>query len=981
METQKRSQKRSKHSSRRREQSTIGWTPIQISRIVGLAVIAAAPWYFGGAPWLAQYWMNWAALAIAFLLTFELLRRFWKKSETKTLTPPPYVGIALGIAAFGWLQAVPVFSVNSNGKEWAPASVQIQRWFLGFPNSKLDARFHSDGKLPERSEASDTSILFSESKLALSVEPLHSRAAVGGLAMLAVMVWLGSAGFRSPGWQLTLLIFMTILGLTLGILGLANALSWEKINWLGLDGSLSFATFVSKNTAGGFLNLCLAASLGLSAWAFMQPKAKEQRYAYANESPATQVLRSIEDTVAQLTTAQIASLVSTAFIIACVFCTGSRGASISAVVACLIALFLGRRKNHGYGSLVFACIVLTIGLSLIVFFEFDQRLTSGFAKLAIPGSLESDLQAGRTYIWGVSFKSCLFYGLMGSGLGTFHFSHLPFQNPSAPGWYYHAESLYAQALVELGVLGGLAIVATLVMSFQVLRILKKERTKTFLRTTTSIVNYRPVFIAGLTMVVSQAIHSFVDFALIVPAVFLPFGLMLGMLYGAAKQKIIDESEPIQDGASHTKESLRSSRLTKFDDSRFSSLTEVPQRVPAPMLLVWTKQHSLVVLSGFVQIVLLMSSVIPLDAMSRVESMDEWLKEQDGVSNASRGGSPSDYLAGLWGRPWISIGRVPDALRMIGESVLYQFRSERIDELEALAKEKEKISWEITSPLLTRLAINTRESDFLSHSNGTTSFETSSEFLTLMGGEKQVARWDKARELIEKAHLQSPLDWRLVWGRLLLDRRISVQEWNGWFDRSLLLSRHRTETIFQIGVLARQAAKDQKHVDPLWAKAMQMTGSLVTRAATIIALDTPDSDIDVNIFPAFPLELYMIAANPFDKGRFPITNRRLWERIDESAMAMRVDNPNRYIWLARAAAYFDKPEKELEYLEIAVDHNPLNLELRRIWASQLAASGDLKAAIEQAEYCLTVAPDDIQCQAVMQHLKSLESKKSARKKSN
>ena len=983
MELQQRSSRRSKHSSRRPERSASGWTPIQIARVAGFAIVAAAPWYYGSAPWIAQYWMVWIALLVGVLLSIEYLRRFWANLETDSLAIPSLSYLALGIAAFAWFQAIPAFTIDGKGG-WAPASVEIQRWFLGVPNDKLDARFFGAISPNDNPVVSDDAhnllTAYPDAGLALSIEPLHTRAAIGSLATIAVMIWLGSVAFRTENWRLAFLIFLTLLGVVIGLFGLASAISWEKINWLGLDGSLSFATFVSKNTAGGFLNVCLAASIGLSAWAFMKPRQSDQRYAYDSDGPATRMLSSFEEIFAQITTAQIATLLATTFLLTCVVCTGSRGACISGIVACLVALLIGSTKKNGYGGWIFACFVIALGLSVIFFLEFDQRVSEGFLKLIRVEAFESDLKGGRTYIWGVALKAFLYFGIIGSGLGTFHFASLPFQNPANDGWYYHAESLYAQALVELGWMGVGAIIAVLVIAIRLVQSLKFVPAKTFSRSRSTSGNYMPIYLAGLTLVISQTIHSCIDFALIVPAVFLPFALLLGIVGGAASQKRLDEEKSVAPPSNDLKRSQRVSRLPEIDRTLLPGWGEERQSGERPAVQAqvqgeaqaWSKRNTAHLIGCTLACLFLLSSLIPLDAMSRVEKMELWLRDQEKVSRAARGGSPSDYLAGLWGRPMISISRVPSALRMIGESVLYQFRTERLDAIEAEQKNKTVIPWEITSPLIIRSAIAKKDLELSSISAGTKSFEQSSDFLTLMGGNEQVARWDKARELIERAHLQSPLDWRLVWGRLLLDRRLSVREWNGWFDRTVLLSQHRSETNFQVGVLGREAAKDTDHVNKVWEKAMQKSYLIAPRVAALIALDTPDEEVPLEIFPKLPLSNYTLAGDPFTKTRFPITHDRIWVRIEEEALSMDSADSNRFSWLARAAAYFGKPEKELEFLEQFVVRNPTDLQWRLLWADRLAASGDLESAMEQALLCQSLRQDDPQAEALIKRLRSQSS---------
>ena len=126
----------------------------------------------------------------------------------------------------------------------------------------------------------------------------------------------------------------------------------------------------------------------------------------------------------------------------------------------------------------------------------------------------------------------------GSGLGTFHFSHLPFQHPSATGWYYHAESLYLQALVDLGWIGGLMVILVAYALIRGLRRIGAELPKSQSKLSELKKNFGPIYVVGLTLVVSQGLHSFVDFALILPSLFLPASLLAGMVIGMYRQRLL-----------------------------------------------------------------------------------------------------------------------------------------------------------------------------------------------------------------------------------------------------------------------------------------------------------------------------------------------------------------------------------------------------------------------------------------------------------
>ena len=137
----------------------------------------------------------------------------------------------------------------------------------------------------------------------------------------------------------------------------------------------------------------------------------------------------------------------------------------------------------------------------------------------------------------IAWKAMKYYGWLGSGLGTFHYAYLPFQNPSSQNWFYHAESLYAQCGVELGYTG------LLIISFSVVFMLWGVQSNIPAE------NWRyalPAKLAGSYLVISQALHSFVDFALILPALFVPACVLLGSVQGVlanACKTSLDQERP------------------------------------------------------------------------------------------------------------------------------------------------------------------------------------------------------------------------------------------------------------------------------------------------------------------------------------------------------------------------------------------------------------------------------------------------------
>ncbi len=158
------------------------------------------------------------------LLLFDVFDRMLRKAPQETLRVPWASVVVLLVACFAWFQSLPLFSIDGSSG-LSPNSVQIQRWFLGYPNPKIAAMFKVDDV---GMSTPPSAIDFPDRKLAISIEPLHTRAAVPAMVMAAVMIWLGAVGFKEQKWQLALMILMTFLGIVVGLLGMLDILSWNR---------------------------------------------------------------------------------------------------------------------------------------------------------------------------------------------------------------------------------------------------------------------------------------------------------------------------------------------------------------------------------------------------------------------------------------------------------------------------------------------------------------------------------------------------------------------------------------------------------------------------------------------------------------------------------------------------------------------------------------------------------------------------------
>jgi tetratricopeptide (TPR) repeat protein len=188
----------------------------------------------------------------------------------------------------------------------------------------------------------------------------------------------------------------------------------------------------------------------------------------------------------------------------------------------------------------------------------------------------------------------------------------------------------------------------------------------------------------------------------------------------------------------------------------------------------------------------------------------------------------------------------------------------------------------------------------------------------------------------------------------------------------ILSGHRAENLFQIGVLTREAGDLELAIE-FWRQTLRLSPGYGARVASIIALDLEDEKIPVDIFSDDLGVLKQITTSPFTEEKFPVTHALLWERMKAAAEALPAFEPGRWQWLAEIASKEGDTEKELDCLRQASSKQPMNQAIRMYWAGRLANEGFLDEAIEQAEFCRTLAPDDLQVQDALRRWKELRDK--------
>ena len=330
---------------------------------------------------------------------------------------------------------------------------------------------------------------------------------------------------------LAVLISLACVGVALSFFGVIQNLSWNgKLFWNYelLSGGGPFASFVNKNNGAGFLLITFSAALFFIAQQlFVWNRRREpdglvlSSVDWENEHQENESwINRFMSMVALLEPKHLYIFAGVAIIFAGIFASLSRGGMVALGGATIVAMIALGKVNR---KLVPVLVVVLIG-SGVAFLKYSEQDTG------IADSLESltDIShaaAPRLAHWKDAWPFAVENAILGSGNGTYRYVSPSFQSFFFPRTYAHAESIYLETFVEMGV-GGvflllLVIGVCLYVSIQLLK-----RRESF---------DRALGVTGLTCLVGQIISSAFDFGLYQPANTAAMAVLMGAIVGRASQ--------------------------------------------------------------------------------------------------------------------------------------------------------------------------------------------------------------------------------------------------------------------------------------------------------------------------------------------------------------------------------------------------------------------------------------------------------------
>ncbi len=317
---------------------------------------------------------------------------------------------------------------------------------------------------------------------------------------------------------------------------------WDKYL---IDGR--YGTYVNKNAAGGYLALIVSTCAFLIVREFLQSvfwvnkerkeRKEEERlaksesvYDIKSESRWKVALGDLFDLFNRRL---FFWLVVLAVLLATVFMSMSRGASVSssAALALCCVLVLGKKDVWRYWYVFVPAVIFSIGV--ISAYNMEQKVDKRMSTL-----VDKD-ESGKTALegnarwknWQGALESSKDYRLFGSGLGTYFLSNRPNDVAMKNGYlFYYAENVFIQTLLEMGWIGLGLLILEYVLLFLILGrfLFGSHGNDAF-----------SLSVGALTLVTAQVFAACADFGNYLPANLFLFVILCACVLGRQNLKMWD----------------------------------------------------------------------------------------------------------------------------------------------------------------------------------------------------------------------------------------------------------------------------------------------------------------------------------------------------------------------------------------------------------------------------------------------------------
>lgn len=852
-----------------------------VARMGVIGVVCAAPWWFGGVEPDVQYLLYAGLLtSLAAWLVATGLQAF---TIGPTATPLPSV-LAVMMAAL-LLGSFQLWQVNDQ---------------LRTPRTAPDPA-HAGPISPVPSART----LLPAGFAAESICPSATRLELARLVMAIIALYLGAVLFTQSESQVWLWTCLAVNGAALAFFGIAQQLSWNgKLFWtvpLQLGGQ-PFASYVNRNNAAGYLNLCLAAAWGLVIWWQVGARSdiagrfggKIWPMEPCRQSAAAARIRRSGNPTPHWDGRQLGVFAMLALIATGIVCSLSRGGVLAMVVATTAFCGLMARSWSG---LRIATLLVGIGL-LSVALLFWTGLTDRIGSRWEGVNSETISTDARLANWSDALRALRDFPITGTGFGTYRYAYLPYQTRPMTVVFHNADNQFVEGLLEGGMVGLGLILLSIGLSLWACLALARD------------VPVDPAAAVGLFAVISQCVSAFFDFGLSLSANMLTFALLVGAVTGRAAALY---------------EIGSTSRWLVLPVLRPPWLT----RVVGAMLLA----HGVLCLGH-----------VSVAADSRMVRRDlPRLTAAASLSESSVGEAISQLQS--------VVSRQPDdaeAHRALAELWTYRYRLRAIEDLAAQTTEGDpEPDWNLTDPSVLYLRIQALIS------------ADDNEAVAELGDLPQVRdnllpAWWHLSAAQAACPLMPELDLKLAMLSFLGNPLEPAGE--AHLRRAVQVAPGDSDLLVQCGTLA-QAAGLAEFSYACWRRSLELVPDRLPQIRQLWSQEVTLEQEMEWILPDSPELLLTLARASYSGDEDRAARHTLAlkaQRLLESQSGSKTE-PKRLHALARCSVLLDEPDAAADSYRQSLVLEPLNVERRLELVGLLHQQHNYQEALDQAELCQAMAP--------------------------
>jgi len=514
---------------------------VLVSRWLAAGLLLALPFYlawdYGGVLAYSRWIAATVVIAVALISLPMLIAVTWGPRSPRASTgnaSDEAAGInrrvlalpLIGLAVWGlaWLQTLPIGSAAVGFLSHGSASAYAD-WVPDAIRHEVVSATGSDAFDP-----SVQAIAAGWHPISICVE--LTRVAQAGPAIFAVVCLIAAITFRTRRAMIALFAGLAFSGALIAFLGISDKI---RAPAPGIDHSLitpgetigaPFGPFVCRNNAAGYLNLTLAAAVGLLVYCFRLTKDQsdgDSDYQLQAETRWDRVVFFFQNALLQIDAATVFSLVLVILNIAGILASQSRGGTLGLIAGGLVACLLtGNRSANWWkpvGVLISVGGVIMLLGSIGLIEPIRRRLETLWS--------DDTPEDGRLGHWADALTAAWHHLPAGSGLGTHRYAYLPYQQYSAGTWFVNADNTSIEWLVEGGVwLVVLVLLAVALVATSLIRIAQVRKAP----------HLTALVAAGWFMIASQLVCQFFDFGILLPSNYITLALLVGAIMGVAGRR-------------------------------------------------------------------------------------------------------------------------------------------------------------------------------------------------------------------------------------------------------------------------------------------------------------------------------------------------------------------------------------------------------------------------------------------------------------